>query len=188
MWERVLIGVLAVGALVGCGADANLPVDTDVSKPLVKTADAKKDIGSSHPIYRTGQLPDTSPAFATLQTRVAADLAAGFGSSYFDGLPNPDEMIFRMGGRGGPVSWTMNDDKRVLHLVISHLREAAPTDHLGCADGRNFTGFAAARPYMREEFHSTAMQVTTVQPLKLHVCETGGTLTYALSMPAKDEL
>ena len=140
---------------------------------------------SSHPFFYSGQLPETKPnrKIAKLQKRVKEDLKIGFLPEAFEGLRDPDATIIMFGRSNNQPTWVMNDQRRVAHLVIRHLERAKKSENYPanfCAKGRVYSGFIAARPYTQFDFHSTALQTTTVIPYGLFVCDTGSTLTYKL--------
>lgn len=140
---------------------------------------------SSHPFFYSGQLPETKPnrKIAKLQKRVQEDLKIGFLPEAFEGLRDPDATIIMFGRSNNQPTWVMNDQRRVAHLVIRHLKRAKKSEDYPanfCAKGRVYSGFIAARPYTQFDFHSTALQTTTVIPYGLFVCDTGSTLTYKL--------
>jgi len=191
MWDKVFIGTVTAFAFSACGqsTDGQAVGDLGDEAPIVLAGADKQsssEMKGTHPIYRQGQLPDTLPpaAVAAIQEKVTADLKAGLSPAYFDSVENPDDAIFAMGGNGAIARWDMNVDRYVLHLVARHIEKVADKNVVPdgfCETGDIYSALVAARPYLREEFHSTAMRETTVRPYGLLICEGDDGIKYQLA-------
>ena len=178
MWNKLVTWLVTSLSLIGCGQAVDAK-NTESEIGVKETVD-------NHPFYNTGQLPNItlSPKMTELEKRVKTNLEHGFSPEAFNGLEDPDAALIKIGGSGKQPKWVMNGQRRVAHLVIRHLESVNdPKNHPAnfCEAGQIYSGYVAARPFTRQEFHSTSVQITTVMPYGLFVCDTGSELMYKLA-------